>query len=193
MEATIDSALLERLQWLLDRQDIQDCILRYTRGMDRLDKDLLLSAYHPDALDHHGLFLGNPQEFWDYHRKWHLDYNEGHHHSVSNINIEIDGDIAHTETYWLFESINRDASITLHGGRYLDRFEKRHGEWKIAARACIVEWHGSLGEVHLEPEFAAQQLLPGVSARDRSDRSYERPLVVGPDRARRDALTQTVS
>jgi hypothetical protein len=32
--------------------------MRYSRGIDRLDRDMLLSAYHPDAIDDHGMFVG---------------------------------------------------------------------------------------------------------------------------------------
>ena len=38
-----------RLQALLDKQDILDALSRFSRGMDRLDRALYLSAYHADA------------------------------------------------------------------------------------------------------------------------------------------------
>ena len=57
--------------------------------------------------------------------------------------------------------------------RYVDRMEKRGGEWKIAARKCLVEW-GSEG---MQSEGAAAlNLVVGTIARDSSDCSYERPL-----------------
>ena len=34
---------------LLDRQDILDCLIRFSRGMDRFDRKIFLSAFHPDA------------------------------------------------------------------------------------------------------------------------------------------------
>jgi hypothetical protein len=43
-----------------------------------------------------------------------------------NHRCELDGDLAHAETYWLFAGRNTFApAISLHGGRYLDRLEKR--------------------------------------------------------------------
>ena len=42
------------VQELIDRQRIYECLLRYTRGMDRLDRELVLSAYHDDAVEDHG-------------------------------------------------------------------------------------------------------------------------------------------
>jgi SnoaL-like domain len=58
---TTDAAIRE----LLDRQAILDCIHRYTRGMDRHDKEMALSAYHPDAIDDHGLYCGVAKDFID--------------------------------------------------------------------------------------------------------------------------------
>lgn len=175
----MDAATEKRLLELLDRQDISDCLHRYARGMDRFDRDLVLSAYHPDAIDDHGTFVGSPTEFWEHFHARHAKYNTGHHHSLSNISIELAGESAHVETYYLFESINTDGTLTLHGGRYFDRFEKRGGQWKIAARACIVEWHGRLDEVHYDPSLVRAMESSGVARRDRTDRSYERPLRVG--------------
>ena len=167
-----------RLLDLLERQDITDCLHRYSRGMDRFDKELLLSAYYPDAVDDHGTFVGSPAEFWDHFHAVHTKYNSGHHYSLSNISIDLQGDTAHVETYYLFESMNNDGSLTLHGGRYLDRFEKRAGQWKIATRVCILEWNGKLREVQYQPAVTAALAASGVSQRDRTDRSYERPLTV---------------
>lgn len=174
MDARTEARLLE----MLDRQAIHDCLLRYTRGIDRFDKELAMSAYHPDAIDHHRALAGLPEEFWNQAHTYHSGAQLAHHHSISNHSIEIDGDTAHGETYWMFEAVNVDGPVTLHGGRYIDRFEKREGQWKIAARACIIEWHGKLDEVQLDPAFAAAMAAPGVGRRDRLDRSYERPLMV---------------
>ena len=49
-----------------DRQEIYDCIMRYCRGIDRLDREVLLSAYHPDAIDDHGsTYVGGVEGFAD--------------------------------------------------------------------------------------------------------------------------------
>src|SRR5437870_7614815 len=51
------------LQELLDRQAIADCVYRYARGLDRHDEEIYASAYHDDAIDHHGDFLGRRDKF----------------------------------------------------------------------------------------------------------------------------------
>jgi hypothetical protein len=61
-----------KLRYLIDRQAILDCLTRYCRGVDRFDRDLLLSAYHPDATDNHGVFIGSPVQFaaWGLRCSW---------------------------------------------------------------------------------------------------------------------------
>jgi hypothetical protein len=56
----------EAIQNLIDRQAIRDCLTRYCRGVDRLDRELVLSTYHPDAIDDHGAFVGTREEFVDW-------------------------------------------------------------------------------------------------------------------------------
>jgi hypothetical protein len=40
--------------------------MTYSRGIDRLDRELLMSVYHEDAIDDHGVFVGNREEFADW-------------------------------------------------------------------------------------------------------------------------------
>jgi ketosteroid isomerase-like protein len=173
-----------RLQELLDRQDILDCIHRYCRAVDRFDRDLLLSVYHPDAIDDHGMFVGGPTAFADWAFGYHSLYQNLTHHSVTNHSCELAGDTAHCETYWFFSGSNKDPQTgrelppSLHFGRYIDRFERRNGRWAIAARACIIEWHAALGEFSMPAEAAAAGAATGVGRRDRSDLSYQRPLTI---------------
>ena len=56
----MDADRLARLELFLDRQDIIDCLTRFSRGMDRFDRDLFLSAFHPDAVIAAGDFVGGP-------------------------------------------------------------------------------------------------------------------------------------
>ena len=69
--------------------------------------------------------------------------------------------------------------MTVAGGRYLDRLERRDGRWAIAARVCTAEWEtraeSFLGNQPLGPDVLAHGL---IMARDRTDLSYDRPLDV---------------
>ncbi|TAM65292.1 MAG: nuclear transport factor 2 family protein [Mycobacterium sp.] len=160
-----------------DRQDIHDCLLRYTRGVDRADKELMQSAYHPDAVDEHGVATAGPAEFCDWAIGYHGENQRQHHHILTNTVLELDGDVAHGETYYMFWGDNRIGPPTLSFGRYIDRFEKRDGRWGIVRRVCLNEQTTSLGEIEFPQEFVELMNSTGPSERTRADISYDRPLL----------------
>ena len=71
-------------------QQIHDCILRYCSGVDRFDREMLLSVYHPDAIDDHGAFVGGAAEFVEWALAYHAKH--PHKHFVLNHCCELDGD-----------------------------------------------------------------------------------------------------
>lgn len=179
----MDAELEKMVRELYDRQQIRDVVVNYCRGVDRMDRDLLMSCYHPDAIDDHGFFVEGPEAFWEWVNHYHCNAQIGHQHIVTNHTCELDGDVAHTETYWIFAGMDaKDFSLSLGGGRYLDRMEKRDGVWKIAARKCLAEWGGAPTESKVPPEVMAMLREGGVVARDSTDSSYERPLTIQQDR-----------
>jgi SnoaL-like protein len=166
----------DQLQALVDRQDITDCLTRFSRGIDRFDRDCFLSAFHADAVIAAGDFVGGPTELYQWAHAMHEQGQIATAHNLLNTTCDIDGDSAHCETYYLFAARNRDETNWIAGGRYFDRFERRAGEWRITLRTNVIEWSGLLPTMPIP--FAD---LPGigdngVAARDRSDPSYQRPL-----------------
>ncbi len=176
----MDDSQVARLEAMADRADILDCLYRYCRGMDRLDRDLARSAYHDEALDDHVGFVGPVEEFLDWAFAYH-GTQVRHQHYITNHSVELDGDVAHGETYYLFVGAMTDeaAPLTITGGRYLDRFERRDDRWAIAARVCTVEWMSEAVSLLNVPalEFIATRC---TISRDRSDSSYDRPLIPRP-------------
>lgn len=166
----------ERLQRLIDRQDIEDCLIRFSRGMDRFDRPLFLSAFHADATIAAGPYVGGPAQLYDWAAPMHEVGQTMTHHNLLNITCDIKGDTAHTETYYLFVGSNRDGSIWQAGGRYLDRLEKRDGEWKIALRTNLIEWSTAAQGLPLPFADVLDLYANGAPARDESDPSYQRPL-----------------
>ena len=57
---SLDEKTERALRVLLDKQEIHEVLMRYCRGIDRCDAELLHSVYHPDATDDHGLFKAAP-------------------------------------------------------------------------------------------------------------------------------------
>jgi SnoaL-like domain len=173
----------DRLQSVIDLQEIHDCLLRFCRGIDRFDRDLYLSAFHDDAEMAAGPYVGDVPGCWDWAKPMHETGQVLTQHLLLNHHVEIDGDAAHSECYYQFVARNHPweegggETVMLAGGRYIDRLERRGGDWKIALRTNIIEW--SCLQPSLPPPFADVHDIGanGVSARDRSDPSYQRPLV----------------
>jgi SnoaL-like protein len=155
-----------RLIRLVDRGEIEDCLARYFRGIDRFDLDLVRAAYHPDAYDDHGDFRGTADEFVAHLAKL-LDQFVVLTHFRGNVLIEFqDADSAHVETYALAFHRKRDDPLEeLLCVRYLDRFERRAGEWRVATRRVVVDWST---EIEADPpsERAKQFIQGSHSKRD---------------------------
>jgi hypothetical protein len=158
---------------LIAQQEIRDVLIRYTRGIDRMDPDLVRSCYHADAHDDHGAFQGTVDEFVAWVQDA-LSYFDSTMHFIGNQLVEVDGDAAHVESYCVAYHRRRtrggepghDLITAL---RYVDRVERRDGEWKIADRRCVFDWTRRdpiAGEWPLPPEA-----LQGT--RSRSDPAYD--------------------
>lgn len=166
-----------RLDALLDRQEIFDCLLRMCRGSDRFDRDLFVSSCHPDAVLSAGPFVGNAEEMYAWSSRLQADNYRTTMHKLLNFNCEIDGDVAHAETYYMFVAALGEESNLLSGGRYVDRFERRDGVWGLVLRNNLMEWSSIVPAIASPLGEIPDLHLNGLPAHDRSDPSYTRPLV----------------
>jgi len=126
------------------RIQIEQVLYRYCRAVDRGDLDLLKSVYHEDAKDYHGPFDGLGRDFADQLVPRMDNLGVVGQHNVGNILIELTGDAANVESYFLAyhpSLINgsEDVGLAFAAGRYFDRFERRAGEWKIAERRVLID------------------------------------------------------
>jgi ketosteroid isomerase-like protein len=144
LTAVAGGSLSERVARAVDQQEIADVIYRYCRGIDRCDFDLVRSCYHADATDDHGDFRGGVDDFIAFVRAG-LTRFERTMHFVGNLLVEVRGDTARVESYVIAHhhmrasntKPERDFNVGL---RYVDDFERRSGEWRIAARVCVFDW-----------------------------------------------------
>jgi hypothetical protein len=135
--------LAAEVRLLQDRRDIEDCVHRYSRGLDRRDWDYLASAYHDDATESRGDFNGTVGEFIDWLKNHMLDWDHSLHILDVN-NVEIRGDVAYAEVYVIFSQQRVDGTTVDFGAaRYIDRLERRNGGWKIAHRQLAADWTAS--------------------------------------------------
>jgi hypothetical protein len=174
-----------QVQYLKDRRDIFDVSKRYTRGADRHDKELVRSAFWPEAT----VSFGTPMPLEEY-----VDWEESaltgyaaHQHHITGQTVEVASDTAHVESYVVYFLVPRDRSADAVGpatlgraltsektrvgsGRYIERWERRGGEWRILVRE-YVEDLTLLGDT---VDVCANRGCLG--SWDRSDLSYTRPL-----------------
>jgi len=130
---------------LADREGIRAVALRYCRGIDRLDAELVRSAYWPEATDDHGTFVGPAHEFAGYAVERLGAGFVATMHTIFNHSIELDEDRrgASGEIYNVSYHLRDEGGVRTvftWWGRYLDRYEKRGGEWRIIDRVCVHEW-----------------------------------------------------
>ncbi len=153
---TVEQYSPQRLQ---DRAIIQDLVYRWCRAVDRLDREGMLEVFHPAAFDSHGPYIGPVEGLVD----WVLERHKPipiSSHFIGNQLIEFASeDVALVESYvrtiQQYPANAKEQLSQLTGGatgdsgaavdmftssRYMDRVERRDGEWKIAHRTVIQDW-----------------------------------------------------
>ena len=146
--------LLTEIQRLRDHEEIRQLMYRYARGVDRSSAAMIASVYAEGGTDKHGLFDGPGPEFAGHvaHIGMQTPDLVGNHH-ITNIFIEIDGDTARTETYFLAIHPHQDPDdkirMALMSGRYIDSLVRENGTWGIMRRVVTSDF--SLNDIFGEP------------------------------------------
>lgn len=144
---------------MVDRAMIQDVIYRWCRAVDRLDRQGMLDVFYPGAHDSHGPYIGPVEGLVDWILERHkpIPFSS---HFIGNMLIEFASPtVALVESYvrtiQQYPAAAKNELAQLTGGpsgapdsaidmftssRYLDRMEKRDGEWRIAHRTLIQDW-----------------------------------------------------
>ncbi|MEJ0034775.1 MAG: nuclear transport factor 2 family protein [Gammaproteobacteria bacterium] len=159
--------------------------LKYTRGLDRHDEKLSRDAFWPDAIITYGNVIP-PNDIGTWANSVHSK-RAAHQHHVTGLTLDVDGDTAHEEGYILFTAdVQRDTSADTNGvpspgrvlrgskatlgtGRYVNRYERRDGQWKMAVHEYVHDL-----SVSFEPVDLCATACMGRW--DPADLSYQRPL-----------------
>jgi len=168
-----------------DRMMIQDLMYRWCRAVDRLDRQGMLDVFHPDAFDSHGPYIGPAAGLVDWIMKRHevIPFSS---HFIGNLLIEFVTDDqvlveSYVRTIQQYPAHAKSQLAQLTGGasgsnnaavdmftssRYLDRVERRNGEWRIADRTLVQDW-----KQLVEVKEQALQIQQGwvMGTRDGSD------------------------
>jgi hypothetical protein len=138
----------EDLMALLDRDRIRQCLARLARGEDRRDAASIIASYWPDSITDYGVFKGG----FDEYLAWVVpgaDAITNTQHVLGQSHIVLDGDGAKVETQVIsYHRVDMGAGErdTCIGGRYLDVFARRDGEWRIAQRMMLYDWFQDWGD-----------------------------------------------
>jgi len=164
------------LAMLIAKDEITETLAAYCRAVDRLDMELGRAVFHDDAVaDYGAMYQGTGHGFMEFVRSAHLTM-QTHSHQIGSITIRVDGEHAGSECYVIvrLRAAAPDGALTdvVSHGRYVDRWERRDGTWRIAHRQYLHTMD--------ERRPVAATTFPTTGSRDASDPSYavlQRPRV----------------
>ena len=140
------------LKALIARDKIRECIIRLARGEDRRNAEMITSAYWADSITDYGVFAGTFDEYlaWVVPGSPAIPVTQ---HVLGQTYIEFERETAHVETARCetqvvsYHRVNMGEAEhdTIVGGRYLDVFEKRGEDWRIANRMMLYDWYQDFG------------------------------------------------
>lgn len=164
--ASLDSALTD----LIAKQEITDVLHRYCQGCDHSDEEILRGVFHEDCITDHAGWRGKSQDWVTMALQW-LSNRVAVTHIVTNPYVQLYGERAIMNCHFI--GYNRvptaDSNMleeSLVKGRYIDRFEKRNGVWKIAHRIGIHD----LEQVRVVPTSVND--IPGMRSGKKPDDPY---------------------
>ena len=111
----------------------------FQHGLDEFRRRELLAEWLKQQIDF-GFFQGRADAFVpmvmaherEAVKRWHL---------VTGVMIRLDGDRAEAESYGITTGMMaRNAPRRMYGGRYLDEFQRRKGEWRLSKRVYLLDW-----------------------------------------------------
>lgn len=172
--------LADQVDGLQSREEIREVLNSMARAADRCDVELQKSCFHPGGTDYRGVANGDFRNCADTLSKWDVTSSR---HCIQNISFNfLDRDTANVETYVdAFHFWDAEEKFEFIQARYLDRFERRNGVWKIARRMTVWDecWMDSEKPSWLtgvSGEYVKQKMFMR-STRDKDDfyYSYELP------------------
>ncbi len=137
----ISAAQLAAIREMGDKQAIEKALALHSRGVDRADFTLLSEAYHDDATVDYGFFVGPARDLARILADAQWGQPTSLHRTCSSW-IKVLGNKAVSESYivaYVETHGDEAAKQRLVFGRYLDRHEKRNGQWKLSHRTYVLD------------------------------------------------------
>lgn len=128
---------------LLAEREIREIANNCAHYVDRGNMEGLRSLFHTDAIAEYGFNKSKTvDEFIEHFMVQRPRLSDVQHHITTNI-VKIDGDYAEAENYAIAHCLTEEEDGTkafVIGGRYLDKYERRDGVWKISHRIGLEDW-----------------------------------------------------
>jgi hypothetical protein len=167
----------KEIKELIERGNIRNALQRYARGVDRRDWTLVSMSYHLDAYDDHGGYKGDLLGLLKCLESRHAQIEQSMHFLGNCIIDFLSETVAVVETYCIvYQRYGEESFETIQtwlgdeklppgkklmaelSCRYVDRFEQREGEWRIARRTVVMEEvKVSAQPVRLKADYALAQ------------------------------------
>jgi 3-phenylpropionate/cinnamic acid dioxygenase small subunit len=126
-----------------DRWAITDTLCRYARCLDSFDFEGVGSVFSDDADIEYGgypVFHGGAEAMAFLQQ--HTASTAWQQHMVSVVDIQLDGDVANTVTYFIAHAVLKDDAeqVRTNVGDYRDRLHRTPDGWKIVERRQQTGW-----------------------------------------------------
>jgi ketosteroid isomerase-like protein len=126
-----------------DWHEIYDVLVCYADAVDRRRYDLLERCFTDDATAQYAGTDVDPgaKAIVEFIRR--ALTSKVSTHFVSNVNINIDGDVATSDSVTIachVQGVDGASTLLIRSVRYLDRLERRGSRWLIARRMHIPSW-----------------------------------------------------
>jgi ketosteroid isomerase-like protein len=176
-----DKEFRKAMEASLHKEAIRERLYSYCRAVNRGDADLLNQVFHPDATAEYGELSKGPAsaemlKVAAQNEGFRSKYEgmKSAHHLIGNILIELEGHKAKVESY-VYASYRTAPADGLDDmavwGRYLDHFEQRQGEWKIAHRLALFDG-ARVGKANVDWDEGLFAALRPLGRMDRKDPLY---------------------
>jgi hypothetical protein len=139
----------QRLQWLIDRAEIAECLVHYAHCIDRRDWAGLQESYTEDGVMQHGE-VAVPREAVPELSEKILAGCASSHHLVGDPSIVIEGDHARTHSHYFATHVSEGTAVKRQGGGWYDcELTRTDRGWRFTRVRSTTAWRaGEALELH---------------------------------------------
>ncbi len=130
----------QRLQWLIDRADIAECLVHYARCIDRRDWAGLQESYAEEGVMQHGEVSVRREDVPELSERI-LAGCASSHHLVGDPSVIIEGDSARTHSHYIATHVSAGTTVKRQGGGWYDcELRRTETGWKFTRVRSTTAW-----------------------------------------------------